>query len=105
MFVMNCGSSLPPNVWKSSPHSGMMIGLPVARKAAAHAEIFNVLADAAGDPFAGSVLNSGVGLAYDMMIAAGRAADGMIASSRERFLAHLRAAELEEAALEMEKHL
>ena len=75
------------------------------RKAAAHAEIFNVLADAAGDPVTGSVLSNGVGLAYDMMVVAGRAADGMIASSRERFLAHLRAAELEEAALEMEKHL
>lgn len=74
-------------------------------KAAAHAEIFNVLADLAGDPSAGSVLSSGVGLACDLMVVAGRATDGMITGSRERFLGHLRAAEPEEAALEMERHL
>jgi len=74
-------------------------------KAAAHAEIFNVLAAAAGDPLNGSVLSGGVAVAYDLMITAGRVADGMVASSRKRFLAHLRAAEHQEAALEMEKHL
>jgi DNA-binding FadR family transcriptional regulator len=78
---------------------------PWDRKVAAHAEIFNVLADAANDPLAGPLLSSGVGLAYDLMIAAGRAADGMIASSRQRLLSHLRAGDAEAAALEMEKHL
>ena len=75
------------------------------RKAAAHAEIFNVLADAVSEPLTGSVLSIGAGLAYDLMIAAGRAADGMIASSRQRLPAHLSDGNLEGAALEMEKHL
>jgi DNA-binding FadR family transcriptional regulator len=75
------------------------------RKAAAHAEIFNVLADAADDPLAAPVLSNGVGFAYDLMVAAGRAVDGMIASSRQRLLACLRAGDPEGAALEMEKHL
>lgn len=39
------------------------------------------------------------------MIAAGRAADGMITSSRQRLLAHLSGGDPEGAALEMEKHL
>jgi len=55
----------------------------------AHAEIFNVLADAVDEPLVGRVLSSGAGLAYDLMIAAGCAADGMITSSRQRLLAHL----------------
>ena len=38
--------------------------------------IFDVLADAVNEPFAGRVLSSGAGLAYDLMIAAGRSADG-----------------------------
>lgn len=75
------------------------------RKAAAHAEIFNVLADMAANPVTGAVLSSGAGLVYELMITAGRAADGMTASSRERFLACLRTAEWEAASLEMEKHL
>ena len=45
------------------------------------------------------------GLAYDLMIAAGRAADGMITSSRQRLLAHLSGGDPEGAALEMERHL
>ena len=75
------------------------------RKAAAHAEIFNVLADAVNEPLAGRVLSSGAGLAYDLMIAAGRAEDGMITSSRRRLLEHLSGGDPEAAALEMEKHL
>jgi DNA-binding GntR family transcriptional regulator len=75
------------------------------RRAAAHAEIFNVLADAAGDPLILSVLSNGAGLAYDLMIEAGCGADGMIISSRMRLLTHLRAGEHEEAALEMGRHL
>ena len=71
----------------------------------AHAEIFNVLADAVDEPLVGRVLSSGAGLAYDLMIAAGRAADGMITSSRQRLLAYLSGGDPEGAALEMEKHL
>jgi len=50
------------------------------------------------------VLSRGAGLAYDLMIAVGRAADGMITSSRQRLLAHL-SGDFEGAALEMERHL
>lgn len=84
-------------------------GIPPAfgweRKAAAHAEFFTTLADAAGDPCAAPVLNHGAGFAYDLMIGAGRAADGMVISSRRRMLIHLRAGRPDQAALEMEKHL
>jgi hypothetical protein len=72
-------------------------------KAAAHAEIFTRLADVADDPAASGV--PGAGFMYDLILAVGPAADGMIASSRRRLLAHLRAAHADEAALEMEKHL
>lgn len=74
-------------------------------KAAAHAQIFNVLADAACDPDVASVLNLGAGLAYDLIMGAGRAADSIVANSRKRMLAYLRAGDADEAALEMEKHL
>ena len=75
------------------------------RKAAAHAEIFNVLADAVSEPLVERVLSNGAGLAYDLMIAAGCAADGMITSSRQRLLGHLSGGDSEGATLEMEKHL
>jgi DNA-binding GntR family transcriptional regulator len=80
-------------------------GFPWDHKAAAHAEIFGVLADATGDPWAARTLNLGAGLAYDLMMAVGRVADGMAANSRKRMLAHLRAGDAGAAALEMEKHL
>ncbi len=75
------------------------------RKAAAHAEIFQLLADVADDPVLGPVLTGSAGSAYHLMVTVGRAADGMIAGSRQRLLAHLRARNAEQAALEMEKHL
>ncbi|HEX6453175.1 MAG TPA: hypothetical protein VF060_27410 [Trebonia sp.] len=79
-------------------------GLWWDRKAAAHAEFFNALADAA-DPCAALVLNYAAGFVYDLMITAGRAADGMTIDSRRHVLAHLSAADLDGAALEMERHL
>jgi DNA-binding FadR family transcriptional regulator len=78
------------------------------RKAAAHAEIFNLLADAASDPLAPALtpaLSAGAGLAYDLMIEAGHAADGMITSSRQRLLTHLRAGDADAAEQEIESHL
>jgi hypothetical protein len=75
------------------------------RKAAAHAEFFTTLADAAEDPCAAPVLNHGAGFAYDLMIGAGRAADGMVISCRRRMLIHLRAGQPDQASREMEKHL
>jgi DNA-binding GntR family transcriptional regulator len=76
-----------------------------SRKAAAHAEIFHLLADAADDPLTAPILSDSTGFMHDLMAAVGPAADGMIASSRRRLLAHLRAGDAELAALEMEKHL
>ncbi len=75
------------------------------RKATAHAEIFGLLADVADDPVLALVLRGGPGHVRELMVAVGRAADGMIVSSRRRLLAHLRAGDGEAAALEMEKHL
>ena len=80
-------------------------GLGWERKAAAHAEFFNNLADAAADPWLAPVLSQGVGLAYDLMIVVGRAADGIVINSRKRMLACLRAGDADEAAREMERHL
>jgi DNA-binding GntR family transcriptional regulator len=75
------------------------------RKAAAHAEIFNVLADAVRDPLLACELSGGVGLAYHLTAAASRGVAGLIACSRRRLLGHLAAGDGEAAALEMEQHL
>ncbi len=71
------------------------------RKAAAHAEIFGLLADVADEPR----LAESVTCARELILAVGRAADGMIMSSRRRLLSHLHAGNGEDAELEMEKHL
>ncbi len=65
------------------------------RKAAAHAEIFSLLADAVDDPLLAPLLSGGAGYVRELMLAVGRA--GLLAS--------LRAGDGERAALEMEKHL
>ena len=75
------------------------------RKASAHAEIFSLLADVVDDPLLAPLLTRGAGHVRELMLAVGRAADGMIVSSRRRLLAHLRAEDGEGAALEMERHL
>jgi len=75
------------------------------RKAFAYAEIFALLAESANDPAAGRVLDDTAKSMRSVMLAAGRGADGMIASSRRRLLACLRARDAEGAALEMEEHL
>jgi DNA-binding FadR family transcriptional regulator len=75
------------------------------RKAAAHAELFSLLADVVDDPLLAPLLTGGAGYMREVMLAVGRAADGMIISSRRRLLAHLRAGDGEAAALEMERHL
>src|SRR5262245_13225997 len=56
-------------------------------KAAAHAETFSLLAEVVDDP----LLTGGAGYMRELMLAVGRATDGMIVSSRRRLLAHLRA--------------
>ena len=75
------------------------------RKAAAHAEFFSLLTDVADDPLLVPLLTGGAAYVREVMLAVGRAADGMIVSSRRRLLAHMRAGDGEGAALEMERHL
>ena len=75
------------------------------RKAAAHAEIVNLLADAAGDPALAVLVRDVPGQLYDLMVAVGPAAGGIVAGSRRRLLALLRAGDVGGAAREMEQHL
>ena len=74
------------------------------RKAAAHAEIFRLLAEIAGEPVPGN-LGRGAGFIRELMHAVGPAANGMITSSRRRLLEHLRAGDVGAAEQEMEIHL
>ena len=75
------------------------------RKVTAHAEIINLLADAAGDPSLTVLVRDVPGQLYDLMIAVGPAASGIIAASRRRLLALLRAGDGDGAACELERHL
>jgi DNA-binding FadR family transcriptional regulator len=74
------------------------------RKAAAHAEIFGLLAEIAGEPAAGNP-GGGTGFIRELMRAVGPAANGMITSSRRRLLEHLCAGDVYAAEQEMETHL
>jgi GntR family transcriptional regulator, transcriptional repressor for pyruvate dehydrogenase complex len=76
-----------------------------ARKAAAYAEIFSLLAGMVDDPLLAPLLTGCTAHVREVMLAVGRAADGMTVSSRRRLLAHLRAGDGNTAALEMERHL
>jgi DNA-binding FadR family transcriptional regulator len=75
------------------------------RKAAAHAEIFGLLAAVLDDLLLSPLLAGGAAYAREVMLVVGRAADGMIISSRRRLLAFLRAGDGDAAAMEMERHL
>lgn len=83
-------------------------GLPARprweRKAAAHADIFRLLGSVAGGQSAASQHTS-AWLIRDLMLTVGPVANGMITSSRQRLLAHLRSGDADAAALEMENHL
>jgi DNA-binding FadR family transcriptional regulator len=77
------------------------------RRAAAHAEFFALLADAAaavGNPALAQMLNSGVSGAYQLMLAAGPSAAAVTASSRRHLLACLSAADGDGAARETESY-
>jgi DNA-binding FadR family transcriptional regulator len=76
-----------------------------ARKAAAHAEIFSLLADIVDDPLLAPLMTGCTAHIREVMLEIGRAADGMTVSSRRRLLAHLRAGDGDAAALEMERYL
>ncbi len=76
------------------------------RKATAHAQFFNLLADMAADhPVPPAVLSAAVGAVHELMIAVGPTAHGIILSSRLRLLDLVRAADADGAAAEMEQHL
>ena len=75
------------------------------QKAAAHAQIFSLLAQAVDDQAVARVLTLGTEIVRDLAIAVGPAADGIIINSRRRLLAGLRARDAEAAEHEMEKHL
>jgi DNA-binding GntR family transcriptional regulator len=75
------------------------------RKATAHAEIVNLLADTAADPVAALLARNAPGQLHDLMMAVGPAASGIIAGSRRRLLALLQAGDADGAADEMEQHL
>jgi DNA-binding FadR family transcriptional regulator len=75
------------------------------RKAAAHAELFRLLAGLAGDRVAAVGPGGQAGLLEDLMCAVGPAADGMIMSSRRRLVAYLSAGDADNAAREVETHL
>jgi len=72
------------------------------RKAAAHAELFNLLGDSTADPV---LAGSATGWLLDLLMAVGPRADGIILSSRRRLLRHLRTGDADGAAREMEHHL
>jgi DNA-binding FadR family transcriptional regulator len=75
------------------------------RKATAHAEIVNLLADAAGDPVVALLARDVPGHIYHLMLTVGPAADGIIISSRHRLLELIRAGDADGAEREMEQHL
>jgi DNA-binding FadR family transcriptional regulator len=73
-------------------------------KAAAHAEIFRLLAEIAGDRAPGTP-GGGAEAIRDLIRTVGPATNGMIISSRRRLLAYLRAGDADAAEREMETHL
>jgi GntR family transcriptional regulator, transcriptional repressor for pyruvate dehydrogenase complex len=75
------------------------------RKATAHAEIVNLLADAAGDPVLTLLVRNLPGHLYELIVTAGPAVDDIIAGSRRRLLALIRARDADGAGREMEQHL
>jgi DNA-binding FadR family transcriptional regulator len=75
------------------------------RKATAHAEMFNMLADAVAEALPSSLLSSATGRVHDLMITVGPAADGIALNARRRLLALIRAGDADGAAEEIERHL
>jgi DNA-binding GntR family transcriptional regulator len=75
------------------------------RKVTAHAEIVNLLADAAADPILALLARNIPGELHDLLITVGPGTSGLIASSRRRLLALITAGDAEGAEREMEEHL
>ncbi len=70
-----------------------------------HAEIFNLLGDATGDPVLARVAGLAVGWTHDLAVRVGPVADSIILNSRRRLLDFLSAGDADGAAREMERHL
>jgi DNA-binding GntR family transcriptional regulator len=81
-------------------------GLPArpdwGRKATAHAELFDVLGDLAGDGDLARLVSSAAGQLHGLVLMVGPAADGIILSSRRRLLRQLRTWDADGAAREVE---
>ncbi len=75
------------------------------RKVTAHAEIANLLADAAADPILALLVRNVPGELYGLMMTVGPAASGIVAGSRRRLLALITAGDADGAACEMEQHI
>jgi DNA-binding FadR family transcriptional regulator len=75
------------------------------RKAAAHAEIFNLLGDATGDPVLARVAGVAVGWTHDLALTVGPVSDTIILNSRRRLLGWLSDGDADGAGREMERHL
>ena len=76
------------------------------RKATAHVQVFNLLADVIADrPVPAVLVGQAVGAVHDLMLAVGPVADGIILSSRRRLLDLIRIGDADGAAAEMEQHL
>ena len=104
-----CHRMTPPYLKALRDSVGQACSLPTRtdwdRKVTAHAEIINLLADAAADPALALLVRNVPGWLCDMMITVGPAASGIIASSRRRLLALITAGDASGAAREMEQHL
>jgi DNA-binding GntR family transcriptional regulator len=85
--------------------SGLSAKPDWGRKATAHAELFNVLGDLAGDGDLARLVSSAARQLHGLVLTIGPAADGIILSSRRRLLRQLRAGNADGAAREMEQHL
>ena len=76
------------------------------RRATAHVQVINLLADAITDrPVPVRLLADVVGAVHELMMAVGPAAHGITLGSRHRLLDLLRSGDADGAAAEMEQHL
>jgi DNA-binding FadR family transcriptional regulator len=106
---ITCRHLTVPCLQTIGAHVEQGIGLPRKpgweRKAAAHAQLYRLLADAANDPVVASVLRMGTVLVRDLAVTAGPGSDGMITNAHRRLLAHLSAADADAAEHEAESYL
>ncbi len=75
------------------------------RKAIAHAQAIALLGDMTREPALIRAAGLAAGWTYDLALATGLAADGIICASRRRLLHHLRLRDADAAEQEIDKHL